>query len=402
MQIHHNSLYSDQPEYPAELRKVVDLNAHRTALGVIRNWPGYEPTPLHHLNAMAESMGVDRIWYKDEGERFGLRSFKALGGAYAVYRLIASRYATRNGGRVPAIGRLQETRPPDLLSDLTVACATDGNHGHSVAWGAQLFGVPCVIYVHEQVSPGRVSAIEALGARVVRVAGNYDDSVRQVAEAAKQNGWQVVSDTSYGGYTDVPRDVMQGYTVMAEEVIRQLPGGELPTHVFVQGGVGGLAAAVCGHLWERLAEKRPRMVVVEPEKADCLYQSAVAGQPTVVKGTLDTVMAGLACGEVSVLAWQVLRRGVQDFVTVPDACVAGAMRRLADGRGSDPSIVAGESAVAGLCVLRQLRNDRQARQQLGIDGQSRVLLLGTEGATDPEVYRKLTASRTKPAAWLPE
>ena len=211
-----------------------------------------------------------------------------------------------------------------------MTCATDGNHGRSVAWGAQTFGCRCVIYVHETVSEGRCRAIAAYGAEVRRVAGTYDDAVRRAAADAAAQGWTVVSDTSYEGYTDVPRDVMQGYSLMVEEALAQ--AATLPSHVFVQGGVGGLAAGVCSYLWERYGAARPRFVVVEPDKADCLYRSAVAGRPTPAEGALDTIMAGLACGEVSILAWRILEQGTDAFMTIGDDAAADCMRLLADGR----------------------------------------------------------------------
>ena len=197
----------------------------------------------------------------------------------------------------------------------------------------------------------------------------------------------MISDTSYPGYMDVPRDVMQGYQLMVEEAVQQL--GQRPTHVFVQGGVGGLAAAVCGWFWERDGAARPRFVVVEPERADCLMRSARAGQPVAVSGALDTLMAGLACGEVSLLAWDILATGADAFATISDAAAVQAMRLLAAPTGSDAPIVAGESAVAGLAAAIALAQVPAQRAALGIDARSRLLLFGSEGATDPALYAQL-------------
>jgi diaminopropionate ammonia-lyase len=224
---------------------------------------------------------------------------------------------------------------------------------------------------------------------VIRTAGNYDDAVREADRAAREAGRFIVSDTSYPGYTDVPRDVMQGYSVMVEEALRQWPEAEPPSHVFVQGGVGGLAAAVCAHLWARLAERRGRCIVVEPDQAACLYASAIAGEPTVVHGELATLMAGLACGEVSLIAWDILREGASDFLTVTDEAAVGCMRLLADAPYGDPPIAAGESAVAGLAGLLVARADPQVASRLGLDSTSRILLFGSEGATDPALYEAL-------------
>lgn len=346
--------------YPPGLQAIQSHAALAEARRVIAGWPGYAPTPLHSLDIMAQTEGLAAIRYKDEAGRFALGSFKALGGAYAVWRL------------------LQKQGPGGQR--ITVTCATDGNHGRSVAWGAQNFGCACVIYVHATVSQGRVDAIARYGAEVRRVAGNYDDAVRQAQRDADANGWFVVSDTSYPGYRDVPRDVMQGYGVMAAEAYEQMMPAEYPTHVFVQGGVGGLAAAVLAYLWQRFGAERPRFVVVEPERAACLYESARAGQPVVVSGDLDTVMAGLACGEVSELAWELLDPGADGFMTVPDEAALGLMRRLADW-----GVVAGESAVAGLAGALAARQ----AGLFGVNAASRLLVFGSEGATDPALYRQI-------------
>src|SRR5690606_22383577 len=226
---------------------------------------------------LAAKMGVQNVYYKDESTRFGLGSFKALGGAYAVTRLLLREVERQTGQQGLVAEDLQRPEFKSIIANITVCCATDGNHGRSVAWGAHNTGCRCVIYIHETVSTGREEAIAAFGARVVRVPGNYDDAVRRAAEDAAAHGYFVVSDTSYPGYMDVPRDVMQGYSVMVEEALDQLGDAAPPTHVFIQAGVGGLAAAVAAHLWETLGPARPRIIVVEPEKADCLYQSALAG-----------------------------------------------------------------------------------------------------------------------------
>jgi diaminopropionate ammonia-lyase len=277
----------------------------------------------------------------------------------------------------------------DVVRDATVTCATDGNHGRSVAWGAQLFGCRCVIFVHQHVSQGRRDAIARYGAEVRVVEGNYDDAVRHAATTASANGWTVVSDTSYPGYRDIPLDVMHGYGVMAAEIVRQLPGGEPPTHVFAQAGVGALAAAICAGFWLHWHERRPAFVVVEPTRADCVYQSLVAGHPVVVGGSLDTVMAGLACGEVSELAWEILHHGATGAIAIDDAFALEAVRALANPPPGDAAIVAGETGGSGLAALLAARDYPAIRQTLGLDQDSRVLLLGSEGDTDPAIYREV-------------
>ncbi|MCM2339768.1 diaminopropionate ammonia-lyase [Rhodoferax sp.] len=357
------------------------------ARAVITSWPGYAVTPLCALPGLARAAGVASIHYKDEGSRFGLGSFKALGGAYAVARLLCRELGQRLDRNVSHTDLQNDPALRQACADITVTCATDGNHGRSVAWGAQMLGCRCVIYIHASVSEGRKEAIARYGAQVVRTDGNYDDAVQQADRDANANGWFVISDTSYPGYMDIPRDVMQGYQLMVHEAVSALP--QWPTHVFVQAGVGGFAAAVCAYFWERNAEQRPVFVVVEPERADCLLQSARAGAVVAVKGDLDTLMAGLACGEVSLLAWDVLATGANAFCTIPDAAAVDAMRLLASPQGGDPVIVAGESAVAGLAAALLIAQDSTARASLGLGPDSRALLFGSEGDTDPALYQQL-------------
>ncbi|NKB59508.1 MAG: diaminopropionate ammonia-lyase [Alphaproteobacteria bacterium] len=375
--------------FGAQQAAILDRQGHAQAMAEMAAWPGYAETPLVSLDGLAARAGFDRIWYKDEGGRFGLGSFKALGGAYAVFRLLAKAIAERTGATDVTAADIVSGRYRDIVSGITVTCATDGNHGRSVAWGANLFGSRCVIYIHATVSQSRQEAIAALGAEVVRTPGNYDDSVRVAAADAETHSRFVVSDTSYDGYMDVPRDVMQGYTVMAAEALEQLPEGERPTHIFVQGGVGGLAAAICAHVWDQWGTARPRFVIVEPDQADCLYQSARNGGPTVVTGALDTIMAGLACGEVSPLAWDILDAGADAFATISDAAAADCMRLLASPAKGDTPIVAGESAVAGLAGALIARGSDTLSKELNLDGNSRLLVFGSEGATDPAMYEKI-------------
>jgi diaminopropionate ammonia-lyase len=274
------------------------------AKATIMGWPDYMPTPLRDLRDMA---GVAVVRIKDEGSRFGLASFKALGGAYAVSKLLAGELSRRGVARSASSIDLAAGHYDACTQQITVTCATDGNHGRSVAWAAGRFHCLCVIFVHETVSQGRVDAIARYGARVVRVPGNYDDAVRAADRQAKPNGWFVVSDTSYPGYTEIPRDVMQGYRLMADEAADQWTGPP-PTHVFIQAGVGGAAAAVSVQMRDRFSPP-PLLIVVEPERAACLLKSARAGVASVVQGDLETIMAGLACGEPSLLAVAGIRAG---------------------------------------------------------------------------------------------
>jgi diaminopropionate ammonia-lyase len=323
-----------------EHQDILSLEGFKLANKEITSWDNYKPTPLHSFDDMAEGTGVASIFYKDENPRFTLKSFKALGGAYAVANLLIQKL--KEEGINANSSDLIKGTYRNKTSELTVCCATDGNHGRSVAWGAQQFGCNCEIYIHRNVSPGREKAIAKYGAVVNRIKGNYDDSVRIAAEVADSNGYTVVSDTSYEGYTDIPKDVMQGYTVMVDEAMKQM--SDVPTHVFLQGGVGGFPAAMVSFLQESL-ECPPIFVVVEPVNADCLFQSAANGEPTAVHGDLDTIMAGLACGEVSVLAWSILESHVPHFMSITDESIPKAMQLLAN---RETPIVAGESAITGL------------------------------------------------------
>lgn len=364
---------------------VLPEGGFRRAKAEITSWPGYAPTPLLDLVAVARAAGLGSVQMKDEAPRFGLGSFKALGGAYAVAQVLGAELARRGVAARAGSGELVAGIYAAATGGITVTCATDGNHGRSVAWGAQRFGCRCVIYVHATVSQGRVDAIARYGAEVRRVAGTYDDAVREAARVADAEGWFVISDTSYPGYTTVPVDVMQGYRVMADEALEQWQGAP-PTHCFMQGGVGGAAAAVSVQLRGRVVP-RPMFIVAEPDRAACLLASAEAGEPVAIPGDLDTLMAGLACGEPSILAWQELARAADAFMAVPDEAAVECMRLLAR-----QGIVAGESGVAGLAALLLAAADPAARAALNLGPESRVLLFSTEGATDPALYKSLVTA----------
>ncbi|MHA1153766.1 MAG: diaminopropionate ammonia-lyase [Alphaproteobacteria bacterium] len=387
-QVHNPNAAPETPYGPA-LEAILNAEGFESARREISGWPGYAPTPLHRLSGLAEAAGVAEIWYKDEGGRFGLGSFKALGGAYAVSRVLAREVAARSGQGPVSAADLRAGRHRDLVAGLTVCAATDGNHGRSVSWGAQMFGSRCVIYIPDAVSPGRQRAMEGYGAEVRRIDGTFDDAVRRADADAATEGWFVVADTTYPGYTEIPRDVMHGYGVMAAEVIAQIPEGTAPSHVFVQGGVGGLAAAVCARLWQHYGIARPRYAVVEPEAAACFFASARAGRPVVVEGDLETVMGGLAAGACSMLAWELLWAGADDFLTLPDAAALEVMRLLSRGTAGDPTVVAGESAVAGLAGALGALQHPETAVALGLGPRSRVLVFGTEGATDPKLYQEI-------------
>lgn len=378
------------PPGPAE-RAVMSLDSFHTARSEIASWPGYAPTPLREMPGLARAAGVARVLYKDEALRFELESFKALGGAYAVLRLLQMRLEADGHPGVDARALLAGAHR-QALGNVTFATATDGNHGRSVAWGCRMFGASAVIYLHAGVSMDREAEIARFGARIRRVPGGYDASVHACARDAETNGWTVVADTSTGIGPLAPSLVMQGYGVLALEVDEAL-GGVPPTHVFVPAGVGGLAAAVGAHAWEAHGPRRARIVVVEPMQADCVFRSVAAGAPTPVPGDADSFMACLAAGEISPAAWAFLSAATDDVVALEEEAAADAMRRLAAGQDGDPVVVAGESGAATTAAL--LAMDRDA---LGLDAASVVVLIGTEGATDRATYRRVVGEAAEGVA----
>lgn len=377
--------------YPKHLQDIMSVDAAHESRDWLSSWEhlNQKATPLWELPGMTEELGVARFWVKDESTRSPLGSFKALGAPIALVRLILRLMPHESFDPKGLITGQYRQR----LHDFTVISATDGNHGRALAAAAQSVGCQCVIVLHANVSTEREAAIAAYGARIIRVEGNYDESVEHTAAVAEQNGWPVVSDTSYEGYEIVPRDVMQGYGTIAAELIEQTTGNAQAacpfTHVFLQGGVGGMAAGISSYLWEIYQEQRPVFVMVEPRQADCLYQSAVQGLPAKATGSVDSVMAGLACGETSPLAWRFLEPCVDFFMTISDDDAVSAMQQLAHGSPTDIPVVAGESAVAGLAALQILLRDSATARTVGIDRDSRVLIISTEGATAPSVYERL-------------
>lgn len=376
-------------DYPAELSAIMNIAQAHQSRQWLSSWRGiHRPaTPLYDLPDAAARCQVGRLCLKDESVRSPLGSFKALGAPIALVRQILRLHPDFEPAAI-LTGRYAEA-----LRGYTVISATDGNHGRGLAAAAQDAGCRCVIVLHAHVSPEREQAIAAYGADIVRIAGNYDESVQEAARLAAAHGWQVIADTSYDGYEDIPRDVMQGYGAIAEEIVEQTSAQRgragAFTHVFLQGGVGGMAAGLASYFWEYHGAQRPCVISVEPAQADCLLQSAIQGRPAKATGTVDSVMAGLACGETSPLAWRFLQPCVDVFMTIEDEQAIEAMRTLAQGSERDTPIVVGESGVAGLAALEWLRSDPQRSEQVGLTAESRVLIISTEGATAPREYTRL-------------
>lgn len=376
--------------YPEALAAVLSPAQGTRYAAWLSRWPRVPdtPTPLVSLPAQAERLGLGALALKDEGRRSPLGSFKALGAPVALVAEVLRRHPTWDGPSVLA------GRYAGALAGFTVISATDGNHGRSLAAAAQDAGCRCVIVLHAEVSEEREAAIAALGAKIVRVSGNYDASVAEAARLADAEGWQVLSDTSYVGYEQIPGDVMQGYSRIAAEALAQAP--ENFSHVVLQGGVGGLAAGVVSEFWGRLGADRPTVLVVEPVQADCLLQSAREGRAASATGSVDSVMAGLACGEASPLAWRFLETSVDAFLTIEDGAAIAAMRRLAQGSDREPPLVVGECGAAGLAALEGL--SAEDRAALGLDETASVVLINTEGATAPAVYAALVGDSAEAVA----
>jgi diaminopropionate ammonia-lyase len=368
-----------------------NLSNWQKAVDEIHSWPEHTPQPLHSLPAAARRVGIESIFYKDESQRFGrqLGSFKALGAPYAVFCLLAEKVKSVTG-KSPTSSQLRSREFHDITQFVTICVATDGNQGRGLAYAAHIFGCRCVTYIHSHVSDFRKQAMEQLGAIVIRIDGEYEDSVRRAKQDASLNGWHFVSSTSWDDFqSPIPRNVMNAYMVMVEEALAQIPDLSRITHVFMQGGVGSIAAAVFIGFFQRCPTQVPNFVLVEPLAADCLYQSAVNGHPTPSSGSLRTIMAGLACREVSPAAWSILDWLTSDFLAIPDSWVVDAMRALSQGDGDTP-IVSGESAAGGMGVLLKAANDPQLASQLRLTPSSRVVLFGCEGATDPVIFEQIT------------
>ncbi len=372
------------------VHRVLTAEDFATARQEITSWDGYAATPLVALAGIARHIGVGEVLYKDEGPRFGLSSFKALGGSYAALRVLQREISKRLNKEV-VLADIRNGEYADECAAITLVSATDGNHGRSLAWGCKRFGVPCRIYIHAEVSEGRAAAMRDLGAEVVQIAGDYDASVVLAKSEAEANGWFVVSDTSWPGYSLPPRDVMSGYGVMVQEICDALD--QAPTHVFLQGGVGGLAAGVISAMRQYWGDASPRAIIVEPELAACLFESAKTGIATNVSIATETLMAGLSCGEPSRLAWEILSEEATDYLTIPEALVAPSVRLLANPLGHDEAIEAGESAVAGLAALIAVMGEPSLADKLNLDTTSRVLLIGSEGVTDAKIFNMIMQRR---------
>lgn len=350
----------------------------------------YAETPLTPLPGLAKALGVESIQVKDESYRFGLNAFKVLGGSYALGRYIAKTLG-EDIEKLPA-DRILSDEVREKLGQLTFVTATDGNHGRGVAWTANQLGQKSVVYMPKGSSQERLDNIRAEGSDASITDLNYDDAVRLADQHARQYGWVMVQDTAWEGYTDIPLWIMQGYTTMGYEMMSQLK--EKPTHLFLQAGVGSMAGAMAGFFAGLYGENRPKIVVVEPNRADCLFRTAKADDGALhnVTGDMSTIMAGLACGEPCSIGWKVLESVADGFLSVPESVAADGMRILAAPCRGDSPIVSGESGAAAFGAAANILLDEELadmKEQLGLNEDSRLLFISTEGDTDRENYRNV-------------
>ena len=384
-----NALAHPPPEYGPAQEALLNREAFADVVAEVTHFPGYGPTPLIALDGLASASGVEGLWCKHEGHRFEVGSFKPTGPVYAMLSVLKGEVRKATGAETVTTQSLMDRKHESVTREITVSAATSGNHGRALAWGARMFGCRCVIYMNDGVSAGREEAIAAYGAEVVRVPGSYDRTVQRSYEDAERLGYFPVSDEKSSEYPHISREIMQGYAMVADEIFRQFRGDPPPTHVLVPGGGGRLAAATCGHLWERYGSSHPRVVVVEPTNSACLYHSALDDGAATVSSDGRSVMDGLVVESASPQAWEILRAGAFAFLTVPDEAAVDAMRQAAAGVGGDPPLVIGETGIAAWAGLLAATRDDDLKQQLGLESGSRVVIIATEGATDSEVYRDL-------------
>lgn len=354
-----------------------------------QSFPEYQITPLHSLDHLAKKLEINKIWVKDESYRFGLNAFKVLGGSYAVGKYLARKLNMDISGL--SFEKLKSKEIKERLGDITFVTATDGNHGRGIAWAASQLGQKSVVYMPKGASEIRLNNIKAEGAEASITDLNYDGTVQLASQMAEENGWILIQDTAWDGYEDIPTWIMQGYGTIIDEAIEQLEGDK-PTHVFLQAGVGAFASSILGYLASRFGEEYPMTIIVEPDEAACYYKSMqiADGKAYAVTGSLDTIMAGLACGQPSKTSWGIMRDYAALFFSCPDEVAARGMRILANPLVADPQIVSGESGAAvGIGLISLVDREKRLKEILKLNKDAKVLIISTEGDTDPDHYEKV-------------
>ena len=333
------------------------------AYSSISSWKGYSPTPLIELNKLSKELGLNKIFYKDESKRFDLKSFKALGGAYAVEKV-------SKGNK-----------------DIVVATATAGNHGRSVAWGARRLGLKCKIFISEFVSDARGQAMADLGADVIKVKGNYEKSLTECIKQSTDNNWQIVQDVAWKDYMIVPKYTMAGYTVMMKEIVDQINQNKI-SHIILQAGVGGMAGAMVAGI-ARFLDNVPTTITVEPDSAACVLESIKTGKIEKIDIKRESLMGGMSCGEVSLVPWEILKNSVKYCISLPDDDIAKTMKLLGNASFSEEKIIAGENSAPSVISLITSCEEEKIKEKIGLNKDSNVMLIGCEGDTDQAMYQKL-------------
>jgi len=346
-----------------DILNVLSKNDIDEAYNIISKWDNYSPTPLISLDKLSEKLGLNKIFYKDESKRFHLKSFKALGGAYAVEKVTKGN------------------------KEVVISTATAGNHRRSVAWGTKKLGLKCKIFISEYVSEFRAEVMRNFGADVIRVKGNYDNSLKECIKQSKQNNWQIVQDVAWQDYKLIPKLTMAGYSVMMKEISEQINNQQI-SHVILQAGVGGMAAAMVAGI-ARYLDNVPKIIVVEPESAACVLESIKTGKIEKITIQKESLMGGMSCGEVSLVPWEILKNSVSHCVTVSDNYISKTVKFLANSEFSDEKIIGGECSTPGIISLVGLCNDVKIKKEINLNEDSKVLLFGCEGDADEELYKKL-------------
>ena len=360
------SEFLDNKNYSFDKKQILSSLSEKEiddAYSSISKWEGYNPTPLISLNKLSKELNLNKIFYKDENKRFDLKSFKALGGAYAVEKVTQGN------------------------KDIIVATATAGNHGRSVAWGARRLGLKCKIFISEFVSDARGKAMADLGADVIKVKGNYEKSLMECIKQSTENNWQIVQDVAWKDYMQVPTYTMAGYTVMMKEIVDQI-NNEKISHIILQAGVGGMAGAMVAGI-ARYLDNVPVTIVVEPDSAACVLESIKTGKIEKIDIKRESLMGGMSCGEVSLVPWEILKNSVKHCISLPDDDIAKTMRLLGNSTFSEEKIIAGENSAPGVISLIASCEDEKIKEKIGLNKDSNVMLIGCEGDTDQEMYQKL-------------
>ena len=355
-----NNNYSFSKE---EILKNISKQEIDEAYLTVSKWKNYKPTPLLFLNKLSKELNLNKIFYKDESKRFDLKSFKALGGAYAVEKVTKGN------------------------KNIIVSTATAGNHGRSVAWGAKRLGLKCKIFICEYVSDARGKAMEDLGAEVIKVKGNYEKSLIECIKQSTENNWQIVQDVAWKDYMLVPKLTMAGYSVMMKEIVDKINDEEI-SHIFLQAGVGGMAGAMVAGV-ARYLKNVPKIIVVEPDSAACVMESIKTGKIEKINVVRESLMGGMSCGEPSLVPWEILKKSVNYCISLPDEDIARTMKLLGNGNFSDEKIIAGENSAPGVISLIASCNDEKIKNKIDLNSNSNILLIGCEGDTDQEMYQKL-------------